>query len=458
MSMKTALRLHRALICAATLGFLFGGLDVPAPRNTNKYFVLDNGLQVVLYEKHGTPLVNMSLAVNLGSKDETKGSYGVAHLLEHCLLFRGRGTPDEARTIGGFRRNGAYFNGYTSQDLTIYEISLPSGRADFGLSTQKEVFSDIEMTLEELDREKDIILEEIGTLHDDPRRFAASLVYENLFPGHAYGNPLFGDEETIRAATPEAIRSMHRAFYVPSNSSLAVVGDFALAEMEQKVRTVFGGLQGPPVIPALIPKAKILGKSVEIRKEMDVKEAYLAIGLVGPDYNHPDQYPAELLTEILGRGLNPMLNVALRARRDLVKSVSMSYAALKFGGVFIALFTLDPRDVSQARSEARAFLKKARSLNFGKDDYYGDDQVFAFDFLRGAKNQIKFGGQKGRESGLHLASSFARHILLAENKHETEGFLAKIEKVSSTDLRKIAARYLNQGESVVVAIVPGKES
>ena len=70
---------------------------------------------------------------------------------------------------------------------------------------------------------------------------------------------------------------------------------------------------------------------MEIREEMDVKEAYLAIGLIGPDYNNPDQYAVDLLTEILGRGVNPMLNSALRARRDLVQTVSMSYSPLNMG-------------------------------------------------------------------------------------------------------------------------------
>ena len=128
-----------------------------------------------------------------------------------------------------------------------------------------------------------------------------------------------------------------------------------------KVRAVFGTVPGRAAArPAEAERSKLLEKDVDIREEMDVKEAYLAIGFVGPDYNHEDRFAVDLLVEILGRGINPMLNSALRARRDLVQTVSMSYVPLKSGGIVMAVFTLDPKDVRMARSEALGFLRRAR--------------------------------------------------------------------------------------------------
>jgi len=454
---KVLLRFLGPLVAAACLGVSIAPGDAPAPANAARSCLLENGMRVLLYEKHETPLVNISLAVNVGSKDESEGSLGLSHLLEHCLLFRGPGTVVEPGAVNDLRRNGAYFNGYTSQDLTTYEMTLPVGRAEFGLSVIKGIFADPDPGPDTLEREKAVILEEIGTLRDDPRRYAAFLIHENMFPGHPYGNALYGNEETIRNAGPGELRAFHGKYYVPSNCALAVVGDFAIADMERLVRAAVGGLQGPPPARTEPSKAKLLKKGVDIRKEMDVEEAYLAIGFAGPDYNHPDRVPADILTEILGRGFNPMLSVALRSRRDLVKSISMSYAAFKSGGLFIILYTLDPKDVAQARNETLSFLRKVRSLNFAKEDYYGEEKIYAFDFLQGAKNRVRFGAQRGRESGLNLASAFARHMLLAEGKDGNESYLERIERVASPDLRKIATRYMNQGEYVVVAIVPGKK-
>jgi len=450
----SALQFFVLFLAAALPAFL-----APSPlQNASKYFVLDNGLKVILYEKPGLPLINISAAVNVGTKDEPEGSSGLVHLLEHGILFRGTEFRSGTEISRDIRRNGAYFNAYTGQDLADFEISLPSDRFDFGLANQKEILFNFDVTAEELDKEKDIILEEIRMVRDDPRKYAASLVYQNLFKGHPYGNPAYGSAEDLLAVTPDKLKAFYASFFVPGNCSLAVVGALPLKDMEEKVRAVFSSVKAADFKPATFEKAGLLGKSVEIREEMDVKEAYLAIGLIGPDYNNPDQYAVDLLTEILGRGVNPMLNSALRARRNLVQTVGMNYSAHKYGGALIAFFTLDPKDVTMARNEAVRFLNQVRDLNFGKEDTFGQDQFYVFDFLRSAKNQVRFGSQKAQETGLLLASSLARHLLLFEDKGDKESFLARIDRVNSSDLRRAAAIYLSKGEGVVVIIVPKKKS
>ena len=450
----SALQFFVLFLAAALPAFL-----APSPlQNASKYFVLDNGLKVILYEKPGLPLINISAAVNVGTKDEPEGSSGLVHLLEHGILFRGTEFRSGTEISRDIRRNGAYFNAYTGQDLADFEISLPSDRFDFGLANQKEILFNFDVTAEELDKEKDIILEEIRMVRDDPRKYAASLVYQNLFKGHPYGNPAYGSAEDLLAVTPDKLKAFYASFFVPGNCSLAVVGALPLKDMEEKVRAVFSSVKAADFKPATFEKAGLLGKSVEIREEMDVKEAYLAIGLIGPDYNNPDQYAVDLLTEILGRGVNPMLNSALRARRNLVQTVGMNYSAHKYGGALIAFFTLDPKDVTMARNEAVRFLNQVRGLNFGIEDTFGQDQFYVFDFLRSAKNQVRFGSQKAQETGLLLASSLARHLLLFEDKGDKESFLARIDRVNSSDLRRAAAIYLSKGEGVVVIIVPKKKS
>lgn len=435
------------------------GCLIPSPlQNDSKYFVLDNGLKVILYEKPGLPLVNISAAVNVGTKDEPEGSSGLVHLLEHVILFRGTEFRSGTEVSRDIRRNGAYFNATTSQDLAVFEISLPSDRFDFGLANQKEILFNFDITAEELEKEKDIILEEIRMIQDDPRRHAASLVYQNLFKGHPYSGSDYGLPEDLLSITPDKLKMFYASFFVPGNCSLAVVGDLPLKDMEEKVRAVFSSVKGADFKPATFEKAGLLAKSVEIREEMDVKEAYLAIGLIGPDYNSPDQYAVDLLTEILGRGVNPMLNSALRSRRDLVQTVSMSFSAHKYGGALIAFFTLDPKDVSMAKNEAIRFLNQVRELNFAKEDILGQDQFYVFDYLRSAKNQVRLNSQKAQEIGLFVANSLARHLLLFEGQDDQESFLAKIDRVNSSDLRKAAARYLSKGEGVVVTIVPKRKS
>jgi len=150
-----------------------------------------------------------------------------------------------------------------------------------------------------------------------------------------------------------------------------------------------------------------------------------------------------------------MLNSALRARRNLIQTVSMSFVPLGSGGIVMAVFTLDPKDVRMARSEALGFLRRTRELNFAASDYFGEERTFAYDFLEAARNQARFNFRKGSESGLLTASSIARHVILGNGAGRN--FLESIGRVSSSDLRAAAAEYFSKGDSVVVAIVPKKK-
>ncbi|MDD8014889.1 MAG: pitrilysin family protein [Acidobacteriota bacterium] len=435
----------------------FSGAAAPSgEKDATSFFTLDNGLKVFLYARNTLPLVNIAACVNVGAKDETSGAGGLVHLLEHCILYRGtefRSGADVGRDI---RRHGAYFNAHTGLDFSVFEISLPSEFAMFALENQKEILFDLSLSQKELDEEKAVILEEINEIQDDPVRSGTELVYQNLFKNHPYRNPLCGSLESVRAATVEQLEGFYKTYFVPENCAVAVVGDFRLNEMEEKVRHVFEGVNKSGFAPPAFEKAPLLGKAVVVEKEMDVGEGHVIIGAVGPEYGHKDQYAVHVLSEILGGGVNPLLNAALRARRDLVQRASMSYAANRWGGVLLVHLVLAPGDRAPAVREALSFLKKVRNENFSPDDYFGDEKFYAFDFLRSAKNGIRFGAELAQETGLDLARSLAMALLLRD-ENPSRGYMESILQVTSSDLRKAAAKYLSGGEYVVATIMPVKD-
>jgi predicted Zn-dependent peptidase len=425
-------------------------------KDQTKYFELENGLRVFLYEKHTLPLLNIVFAVNLGTKDESDETSGLVHILEHYILFRGTELRSGSEISRDIRRHGAYFNAHTSLDLATFEISLPSEYADFALRNQKEILFNLKLSQKELDEEKKVILEELSHIEDDPIRYANSLVYQNLFKDHPYQNPTQGKKEIIEASTVEQIEEFYRKFFVPNNCTLAVVGDFKIEGMEGKVKDIFGDLAKKEIASVKYEKARIPEKTIEIEQEMDINQAYLVIGMIGPDFNHPDQHSIDVITEILGRGLNPMMYYRLRGRRNLVHSVSMGYSAHKYGGAIFIYITLDSKNASFARREAIKFLKDTRSLDYSKKDLVGESQMYAIDYLESAKNQIKFKFHRSQEEGLNIAFSLARYMLLNENE-ERGGYLESIEKISSSDLRKVAGQYLSKGRYIIASIFPKKK-
>ncbi len=421
-----------------------------------KQFELKNGFKVFLYEKHTLPLINCAIAVNLGTKDESDETSGLVHILEHYILFRGTELRSGTQISQDIRRHGAHFNAYTGLDLAVFVISLPSKHTEFALKNQKEILFNLKITQEELDEEKKVILEEVSQVQDDPMRYAASLVYQNLFKDHPYQKPVYGKKEIIEAATVEQLEKFHQDFFIPQNCTLAIVGDFKIDEMEKKVRGTFGDLDKGTATARSYEKVHFLEKNVDVKHEMDVNQAYLVFGMIGPDFNHPSQYGIDILREILAGGVNPILNARLRGRRNLIHNTWMQHGTFKYGGAIFIYITLDPKNISLVRREVINFLKDARNFNFSKEDFVGESQLYALDYLESAKNQIKFKYHRSQEEGLLIARSLARYLHLNEIP-DRGGYLKNIEKISSSDLRKVTGEYLSKGRYVIVTVLPKKK-
>jgi len=444
-----------ATILAGIL-LLTGALSSQEEAENSKSFVLDNGLKVFLYEKKTLPLVNCVFAVNMGSKDETETSSGLVHILEHCILFRGTRRHSGEEIARDMRRHGAYFNAHTGRDLSTFEITIPSGHSDFALRSLKEILFELEFDQDALEEEKQVILEELNQLQDDPFRLATSLLYQNLFPGHPYQRPIYGTREIIEGATVDQLSDFYGVFLIPSNCSLAVVGDFLIPDMEEKVKYVFGDLANQDFTPAEFTPSGPLPKTVEIEREMDVQVAYLAIGLTAADYNSEDQYALDVLTEIFGRGINPMIYHPLSRNRIYPSGLRMGYSAHRYGGAVTIVVALEPKHLKRAKRELTKYLKQARRLDYSSDDVFGENQLYAMDFMESAKNRIRFRGEQARERGLAIATSLARYMLLNEIADRGD-YLEHIAEIDTTDLRRTAGKYLGQKNCVIVTIEPKKK-
>ncbi len=435
------------------------GLFIPSIAQDDaktKQFELENGLKVFLYERHSVPLINLALAVNCGSKDETEKTRGIVHILEHYIMFRGTEFRSGDELAQAIREHGAYFNAHTSRDLAYFEMTLPSENGDFGLELQKEILFHLKLTQEELDDEKEVILEEISKIHDDPMMYATVLAYQNLFLGHPYQNPVYGNTEAIKNLSVDQVQEFYTRFFVPKNSSLVVLGDFNLPEMEEKVRTLYENLTNENFVAAEFESIPSLSETIRIEKEMDVNLGYLVIGMIGPDYNSPDQYSIDLLSEILGRGVNPLLYKPLSQRRLYANSLSMSYGAYVYGGAIFVSVSIDPKNINTAEREIIKYLKSVRKESFSKDDFLGESRFYAIDYLENAKNQIRFRAHESQEEGLSVALTLARHLLM-EKSSKGRNYLENIQKLTSSDLRKSSGHYLGTGRYVIVRIKPPKK-
>jgi zinc protease len=419
-------------------------------------FTLDNGLQVLLQEKHDLPLTGITLAVNLGIKDETETSNGYTHLLEHMLLFGSPAGESGDTRLAEFRGHGIAANAHTDHDLLTFEVSCPAADSSWALSGLRQTVFNNRMDPQRLEKEKRVILEEILQLRDNPQYLGRLLLMQQLFAGHPYGRSPFGDGSAIAKATAEDLQAFGKNYLIPDRCALSVVGDFALADMEKQVRESWGILEKGDSSTALIPPVNRLENNTDQQVELDLNESHLFLGWWAPDFNHEHRLALSLLTYILGRGLNPLFYAVLSGEKRLVEQLDMSYVPMAYGGMVVLHMILQENNIPGARNEIARFLSQISSFKFSKEDYQTIHRPYITDFLQSAKNQMAYDSGNFAESALNLSNASARFLLL--NRNPIGGsYLENVEKIESADLRRAAGKYLSGKKLAVLTIVPLKK-
>jgi predicted Zn-dependent peptidase len=423
----------------------------------HKYFRMKNGLQVFLKTKPLIPLVNMVLTVNIGSKDESNSESGLVHLMEHLLMFSGTESHTRYELIRLWRQKGCYVNAHTDHDLMTFEISCPGRQAEYCLSLLKEKVFKLKPQTDDLLKEKQIIAEEINQMQDDVFQQGTDRVLNLLFPDHPYANPIYGQASVVKNARLDQIQIVYNRYFRPSNCSLAVVGDFDLDEMENHINLLFADLKPSAVSWPAPAKAKPLTRNRDETMEMDIEQAMLIIGFSAPEFNHKDQFALSVLGQILGKGPNPLLGVAIRSRKKLSASFSARYIKLKYTGAFLVYLRTDPKKIKLLKRQVTKFLNRTNTFRYAKTDFLKKDQHQVIDYLESARNNIKLSSEEFKEKGINSAISFGRFMLL-KNPGKQINYQQEMQNVSAADLRRVASKYLCGKPHATVYILPLKKN
>lgn len=204
------------------------------------YLILDNGLKCILYRRNSIPIVNITIAFKVGSKDEEVNKKGIAHLFEH-LMYEGsknlaKGDYDKiCSAIGGSN------NAYTSFDITSYYITIPSSQLEVGLWLEAERLFNFEINKESLENQKNVVIEEINqTVYDQPYGLArdkiAELAYSSQCP---YSWDVHGSIQTVASITLEDIYEFKNKYYIPTNAVMIISGHFKVNDVKNLIIKYF---------------------------------------------------------------------------------------------------------------------------------------------------------------------------------------------------------------------------
>jgi predicted Zn-dependent peptidase len=419
---------------------------------------LPNGLEVYFLQTSRYALNTAVLAIRAGSSLESARTSGLSHLLEHALLFRQK-TPSEKSLWQKFRENGLYLNAHTELENMFFETSFPGELLETALNLLSQVVFDGKISEEELEKEKQVVLKELKDLSRDPFKVGLATIYSLAFPASPYGQPVFGHPEAIKAASLQEIKDYHARYFKPERAALVIIGSLDPERVKNMVKEIFSvwldnsSSEIASAAPLQSENLTMTKESRQAELTMNVSETYLMAGLLAPAYNDREQALMDVLVEILGYGVNPLLYSAFSGYPDLVSSVRINYFVHARSGLLVITAITRKEKIAQVKRLLQNFFKQLSEMNFSPEDYPPGQDFGVVNRLLGAKNRLRLVSARALENPINLAISLGRDLLLTSEKARAD-YWQIMEKARSSDLRKLAYRYFNQGQPVWVIIKP----
>jgi zinc protease len=421
--------------CSATP---FGAKAAPVAVSPTRH-VLPNGIPLIVQEHRGSELAALQLWVGAGARDESASELGLAHYLEH-MLFRGttsRPTGFVEREVEGV---GGAMNAGTSWDYTYYYVTLPPSRVTQGLDLLADIAVNAALDAGVLEKEKDVVFEEMRLGQDNPRRVLGRTLYSQLFEGHPYGREIIGSPELIRDLTRETLSSFYRSHYVPEAFAIVVVGPVDTEAVVATARATFGRLprRGTSRLPAASPPP-FRPQRVEIAREG--AHAYLGLAWPATRLDHADTPALDLLVSILGGQRSSRLVQSLREQRGLVVTVDAGLTALAAAGAVLVTAQVDPSNLAAAEAE---IVGEIRRLRQG-----GVTPAELRRAITAAEAAHEF--QTETAQGRAIALGRAETIWTVEDEL---AYVSRIRSVSAEQVHAVARRYLDPEQYTRLALVP----
>ena len=385
--------------------------------------ILPNGLRIV-HLPSASPVSYCGFAVNAGTRDEEMDEFGLAHFVEH-MIFKGTEKRKSWHILNRMENVGGELNAYTTKEETfVYSIFMEEHfRRAFELLSDLVFHS--QFPEQEIEKEVDVILDEINSYEDSPSELIFDEFENLLFDGHALGHNILGDEQSLLGFGSESGKSFMRRFYAPENMVFFSMGRIPFKKIVQMAESTLSDIAFPMAARNRTAPGELLPVSRQIHK--DTHQAHVLIG--GRAYSMHDEkrLPLFLLNNLLGGpGMNNRLNVSLREKNGLVYNVESNVTSYTDTGLASIYFGTDPKNKEKAIRLVYKELAKLREVKLTATQ------------LAAAKKQVigQLGVSGDNREGLFLGlgKSFLHY-----NRYDTlPEVFAKVEKLTAGEIREVA--------------------
>lgn len=411
-------------------------------------YTLPNGLKIILHEDHSAPVVAVTALYHVGSKNEDTARTGFAHFFEH-LLFEGsenikRGEFDKYVTNAG----GA-LNANTSQDRTFYYELLPSNQVDLGLWLESERMMHAKIEQIGVNTQREVVKEEKRQRMDN-RPYGSFLteMLKRAYKVHPYQWSPIGSMDHLNAAKLEEFIQFYKTYYVPNNCVLSIAGDINIPELKKKIEAYFGPIaKGSFPINRPSIKEPPLGGEVRDNIYDNIQLPAIFHAYRAPKQGGEEYYAFNVLSTILSGGASSRMNKTLVDSKQLAVAAQSVPFFNEDDGLFIAL-TIANMGVKVETLEA----SMDSVVNELKNGLVGERE------FQKVKNQITTALVDSKATMAGIAESLANNEVYFGDANLINTELVKYNKVTREDVLKVAKKYLNKENRVVLHYLPKEKT
>lgn len=413
-----------------------------------EYKLTSNGLQVLLAERHHTPLVTVMVVYHVGSRNEAVGYTGSTHFLEH-MMFRGTSKHDPNKGTGIddiLKPMGGINNATTSYDRTNYYETLPSQDLNVALEFEADRMRNVLLRQEDHNQEMTVVRNELERNEDEANQLLNINVFAHAFLEHPYHHPIIGWRSDVEGVPVSRLRTFYNDFYYPNNATLVVIGDFKTADAIKQIIQNFGRVpKSPRPFPEVYTQEppQIGERRFVVRRGEDLPKVQLAFHI--PKAVDKDTYALEVASALLGDDRRQ----SSRLYKALVDTgMASDCYAYNYGMKDPALFTL------MATATPGTANEKIEETLYREAQKLGTEPI-SDEELEKAKKSIWKRLKLDASDPMGMASQLAEAIAVAD-WHWWANFEKNIKAITKEDVAHAAKKYFSKDNETVGYYYPTK--
>jgi len=391
--------------------------------------VLENGLRIISEELDHLKSVSLGILVNAGSRDEDPEQNGISHFIEH-MIFKGtrnRSTFQIAKELDSI---GGMSNAFTGKENTCFHARVLGKHFDRLADILSDIFLNSIFDPMEMERERQVILQEISMVEDSPDEKVHVLLNRGFWKNHPLGLPILGSNETVAGIGKETIHEYMNQNYGPENVIVAAAGNIQHKTLESYFRPLFETLEPGGAARDRIPPDSHAGISC---LEKDHEQVHLCLGAEAPSMKDERRYACALFNILLGGNMSSRLFQEIREKQGLAYNVYSFHSTYCDSGMFGVYLATGNGNVNPALETVRNEIRKIQEGGLTRDD------------LAAAKEHLEGGVYLSSENPDNRMMRIAKNEIVFDRYVSYEELVDRMEKVSIDEVVEVARDVFREG-------------